>query len=72
MSFPFLMDSPQPPIPHPNNSQNPQSLTTFLLMPLIQLPKQHFLYREICLLAFNDSTYLNHQSRYFSKFYSAN
>ena len=39
MSFPFLMDSPQPPIPHPINSQNPQSLTTFLLMPPNSAPK---------------------------------
>ena len=31
-----------------------------------------FLCGEICFLILNDSTYLNHQSRYFSKFCSAN
>ena len=31
LSFPFLMDSPQPSIPHPVNSQNPQSVIIFFV-----------------------------------------
>ena len=31
MNFPFLMDSPQPPIPHPVNSQSPQSVIIFFV-----------------------------------------
>ena len=31
MSFSFLMDSPQPSIPHPVNSQNPQSVIIFFV-----------------------------------------